>query len=273
MDRRTAGAISLALGVVCVAMLLSVAYPFSFAEPDRPLSEDRAGPLADADEFHLTANRTEDGELAHGMEAAVSADGARFRRTVTSDSTKEVYQPSPTAPRYVQLVTTDEGLAEGWRSSSERDATEHLIAESRQGDEVRLLLVLNDSFDVADGVPGTFESNAAVHLGPDSERVEGPDGTVRLEPRDGWYRIRGLAERYHYRITDASGSVELDPSTGGVLSADVSWTRTSETPTYAHYLAADGVRKRVRYDVDVGATSVEEPDWVAELRSERRSQS
>lgn len=264
MNWRTAGPIVAALGVVCLALVLSAVYPLSYAEHDASVPGDGAAYLDSTDEFRVTATLTTDGERTIAMEGAVASDGPRFHRFVDQQVHSEQYQPSPDADVYSLWTGLRESQAERLRDSIERDPDRRLLDEERIDGEVRLRAVENASSDRADDVRGSASVFRNAMRVPEYGLVsETTDGRV-YEPRGGWFE--GTEP---FRVTDAHGRVVVDPDVGGVRSADVSWTLTERAPTYAHYLVRAGIDQRLRYDVDLDPQAVEEPAWVAELRSDR----
>lgn len=273
MNRHTAGIAVGVLAVVCLAMVLSVVYPFSTATPhDRYGDEAFSSP--EASSFTYDVTYTVDGERVHHEHAAVTEDGARYWSFTTDGLESELYQPGPDADVYQRAVFEDESRFErDYQRMTDDDATDVLRATPDE-DPQTLLSRENATEDRADAMLemidlylGMLSVTAYDRVDRDGDAARTDDATV-YEPRDGWYERADV-----YRVTDASGTVVVDESRDGVTSADVAWTTTGPADTYAHYLFArivEGDRESVEltYEFDAGTDSVQEPDWVADVREE-----
>lgn len=270
MERRT---VALALGALVLVPGLAGAflatYPFSY---DAPHSADPRAERFTVDlgeEFRLTGSVVADGERLVEYEAVRAADGRRYEFVETDAGVTEVYRAEPGGELYRLHRYPDEEAAASTRSAAERDEGRTLVAEERVDGDVRLLVVEEDPGPVSGTVEG---AEVLLHNGLQSftafGRVESDGETSVYEPRTGWYRHSELTGSI--RVTDASGRVTVDAETNAVQSADVS-VRYTAASSYLEYARARGDAETVEATVDVAAApaSIDEPDWVEEVRARR----
>ncbi|MDR5673515.1 hypothetical protein RH858_10225 [Halalkaliarchaeum sp. AArc-GB] len=253
-----------ALVVGNVLLVASVAYPVSEAEP-RPAAEAFESPVSD--EYHLLATIVTDGESTLEIDGAVAASGERYVRTVQGETVVERYQPNGTSgPEYARYVV-DESEADA-RMQQFDDENLEVLTHRGNGESVTITTVDADpSTDGGDRLAGAA-SVVATQLRlvqydtVDHDAVAGNDDSPEirtLRPESGWY-----AGEQSYRISDAEGTVEIDPETSVLVAADVRWELTRGTETSLHYLLNRDatVSQEVTYEYRTENVSVDRPDWV-----------
>ncbi|MFC7232983.1 hypothetical protein ACFQMM_23300 [Saliphagus sp. GCM10025308] len=106
MKRRTAAAIVGLLVVICLVLLLSVAYPFSTSEPHAV--KDEQFTAGEGDEYHVSGAITIDGDEYVVLEEAVVEDGARYQSLTVENVQSVLYQAGPCEAVYTRSEYPDE---------------------------------------------------------------------------------------------------------------------------------------------------------------------
>lgn len=261
-----------ALVVGNVLLVASVAYPVSEAEP-RSAAESFEPP--ESDEYHLLAAIVTDGESTLEVDGAVAASGERYVRIVQGETVVERYQPNGTSgPEYARYVV-DESEADARVQQLEGDDDLEILAHQRDGETATITTVDADPDTDGDDRLAGAASVVAAQLRlvqydtVDHDAVAGNDDSPEirtLRPESGWY-----AGEQSYRISDAEGTVEIDPETSVLVAADVRWELTRGTETYLHYLLNRDatVSQEVTYEYRTESVAVDRPDWVEELPEDR----
>lgn len=260
-DRVARGSIA-ALAVVCLALVGSVIYPVTTADPHVASPQDERFAVGDADAFRASGTIVVEGERVLAFEGAVAADGEWYQRVEEPTVTSETYHSPGDGPVYERIAVESSEHAEALREAVADDPDRELLRQGRDGDRMTLVVAKNDS-TAAEPVSGTasvFVRSLFV-AGYEAAGTGSPGVTV-YEPRDGWYR--GTRP---YRITAASGEVRVDADTGAVRTANVSWDVTKPAGTYARYvlvsLAGDGqTTRRITVEFRPGEPEIERPTWV-----------
>lgn len=267
MKWRTAWLIIGALGIVCLALILSVVYPFSTTDlEERPsvASEFDAGePTAYEFSLTYTSDKGEYGEFT----GVATENGEEYVTTVDEDSRAELYRVNRTAPLYRWYRYSSHTDFQYQREHALEDPRVELIAESREGDRYTLLTRSNASSEEQPGplYPPGISGGPLEEIAYD--RVSETSGRITYEPRNGWFE----GSRESYRITDATGSVTVDRETATIVAAEVSWTRTAPVERYADYALGrilETAQERHTYSIEYTTTDVDldSPDWVQRVR-------
>lgn len=274
MNRRSAGLVVGVLALVCTVMVLSVVFPLSTAEPHDRYGDD-AFAAPESSSFTYEVTYALDGDRVHRERGVAAADGGRYWRTVGDEVESESYQASPEADVYRRTVYEDETEFEFASDRATDDDSTTVLRATADADPPTLFVRENGTDDQADSMVdvidmylGILSNTAYDRADGSSDEETGDSGTVVYEPRADWYETTDV-----YRVTDASGTVVVDESLGGVTSADVAWTSTEPADTYAHYAYAtivEGDREshEFSFEFDAGNESVREPDWVDDVREE-----
>lgn len=270
MDRRHAAyAVMGLLGVVCLAMLASVVFPLSTADPTPAADSFQVG---DADGYRLVSNLSADGTTALGVEAAIGTSGARYANQTQVGVYTESYQNTSRGGPVYRRTVADGAHAERLLQERQDDAEMEVVDHTWDGETLTMFVVDRSGRDVD---PSGTASVVAQSLrlarwepadaGTAADR--GPPGTetTTLHPRPGWYEGSD-----HYRVTDVHGAVTVGSETNVLYDADVRWTITEPADSYLHYLLASGsaTDHRYRYTYEPGDVDVERPAWVDEIAAE-----
>jgi len=88
-------------------------------------------------------------------------------------------------------------------------------------------------------------------------------GDQQFKPQNGWYELGR-----QYRVTNGSGTIQMEPTSNVVMEADVSFRRTY-TNSWAGYFFDPGtsVRQEINYEYQPGSVDIETPDWVKEVKN------
>lgn len=270
MRRRTA---ALGLGAVVLLLVLAGAvlatYPFSYDTPHGADSDAERFTVELDDAFRLNGTVTIDGGAFVEYEAVRTEDGHRYEYFKSDAEVTEVYQAEPGGELYRQYRYPNDEYARSVRNRTERSESQTLVAEGRVDGELRLLVV--------DEAPREFDGtieNAEVMLHNSLqgftafERVDAAGANHVYEPQTGWYTNSDRMGKY--RVTEAAGRVRVDPETDGVVSADIRVEYTTAS-TYLEDLRGGGNKRSVETTIDVEEppASIEEPEWVTEIREQR----
>ncbi|MFC7176353.1 hypothetical protein [Halosegnis marinus] len=133
MRNRTAGLLIAGLAAVCLALVCSVAYPFSFAEPHGANPSGERFGVGDADAYSATGRIVVEGETRLAFEGAVAADGAWYQRVVQNGVASERYR-SPNGSVYRRFTVRGVEAAEERRAELAESERVTLLRESRDGD-------------------------------------------------------------------------------------------------------------------------------------------
>lgn len=262
MRRRTAWIVITGLAVVCLGLLLSVGYPFSFAEPHAAKAPDDRFTVGDADAFSASGRIVSDGETVLAFDGVVTADGAWYERVVEPNVTTRKYYPGTgeTVARHVQITGQDR--ADQYREQIREDGDRDLVRTDRDGPNTTFVVTLTgtDGSEPVSGSASVFV-NSLMTVGYDRSSTD--TGTVSTHvPRGGWYE-----GRRPYRITGASGSVRANPETMAVRSANVSWALTVPAGSFAEYTLVTVVGKasttrEISFEYTPGQATIDRPGWV-----------
>lgn len=257
MDRRSvAAAVVVLLLVVNLALVGLVLYPFSETDP---LPPEDAFEVGESDAYRIEATITTDGETSLAVDGAVERSGERYVRVVQETVTTEQYQRNGSAAQYTRYVVDGEN-ADRRLQDLESDPEQEVISTDREDGTLRAVVVDNDSRTAPDptGAASVVSTQLRLAVYDQVGSASESDRQV-LEPQSGWYD-----GSRSYRLTDASGTVVVDPETNVLHAANVTWDLTKGTSTYAHYLLNRGnsVEQGVTYEYQSGNVSVETPDWV-----------
>ena len=283
MDWRSAGVVIGVLAVACFVLVGAIVYPFSLSEPhaERAADEQFGGPTAD--EYHVQGEAIVDGKSLLAVEGAVTADGEGHLVVEEPTVRTERYQAESGGDVHVRYEVDDPADAQFLEAQAVSDDDRTLVDEYETDDGMVLVVVDEDATDLADQIPGsasvitqqfhalgydqvddlagdsTGDSTGDSADGVDEEQA---DDRHVYEPSDDWYEMSDS-----YRITDATGQVEVDADTYAVTSADVSWEMTTEVGTYAEYrlhtwFGPDPETHEVSYELEPGEPEIERPEWV-----------
>lgn len=275
MDRRSAiRAIALLVVLLVVSIVPLVAYPLSYAD-HRPASE--AFRVAEpASDHRVSATIVADGEPVLDVDGRVVVGGPRYVRIREPGAgvTTERYRNASGDGTVYTRYRLDRSQLDRRLESLEDDPDRTVRRVERDGGTATIVTTARDpNADLAAGLYGAA-SVVATQLRlagyARSEDADSADRDVRvLRPRDGWYD--GTRP---YRLSGTAGTVRLDPGTGVLLSADVRWTLTRNTPTYAHYMLnrRHATTQRIEYEHRTGDVVVDRPDWVARTQAVGKSE-
>ncbi|UTF53250.1 hypothetical protein [Natronosalvus rutilus] len=215
MKRRTAGTSVGLLVVVCLALVLSMVYPFSTSEPHAV--KDEQFTAVEGDEYHVSGAITIDGDEYIVLEEAVVEDGARYQSLTVENLQSVSYQAGPCEAVYTRSKYPDEDDVDQILERIEEREDQHILRVDRDGEGVVFVTREENTDDCAVKVGSTASVLVDNLRETNYERVqESPEEHV-YEPRNGWFDGG-------YRITDSSGQVRADPDSYTVTAADVSYT-------------------------------------------------
>lgn len=274
MDWRTARIIIGVLAVVCFGLVGSVVYPLSTSTPHAALPADEQFSVGDRETFSVDTRITVDGETELALDGTATVDGPRYMRMqFGSDSIVETYQARPNGTVYNRITDRPESRADARRTSLESDTDQEIVRETETDTGTVFVVRTNESTDFAAELSGSASVFVNSLQFTAYERVDDPDGRdgpSAFEPQNGWFN-----EASAYRITNASGQVRVDNTTGAVQSATVSWGLTQPADTYAHTRLArlfgdQPQHYEVDYQLETEVSNVSKPAWVPEATSAAR---
>ena len=239
-------------------------YPFTFAEPDTVLEGQTA------EEYSTTGIATVDGVVGDEFDAVVENDGPSYlyhRSTEGSVYVRELYEEDGVVYVRIETNTPDSYFVD----RELRRFGGQVVTQSEEEDRYVTILIADDPDQPVEESIKIMEDVFLRSLGQIAYEVEpASDVNSTLVPRDGWYDHEDV--RWDYRITDASGEIHVDPESDTVLHADVQFHRTN-AGSYLGYFrnSDDGVSIDIKYDVEIGPTTVDTPEWVDEIRSSEES--
>jgi len=270
MDRRT---VALALGAIVLVLVLGVgflaSYPFSYDTPHSADSDAEWFAVDLGEEFHLTGSSHVNGTIEY--EAVRTEDVERYEYFSSGAVVTEVYQAEPGGDLYHLYRYPDESRAESFRTTIRESETETLVVDEQDDGDARFLVVEQEQPGESDGTIENAETILHTSLQAFSafERTTDSAGNTHVyEPQTGWY---SHSERLpEFRVTDASGQVRVEAGTTSVESADVSVQYTVAS-SYLEYYWDPGETWSVETTIEVEdpPTSIEEPEWVEEIRAQR----
>ena len=274
MKRRTAGVLMGVLALVSLALVLSVLYPFTTADPIAANPPEERFVVGDVDAFEVTASLVADGETVIALDGVATADGGWYQRVAEAGVVVEAYQARADAPVYVRETVTaaDPERVEQRLASVAANEDSDLVCEDRDGDRVTFLVKRNgtDETQPVAGSASVFVNNLL--LTEYEATGVSSSGVSVYRPESGWYESRAT-----YRITNVSGEVRADADTHVVESAAVSFDMTGNVETYAGYVLARSFGDaptwtRLTYEFEPGDGDLERPAWVddAEAALDRR---
>ncbi|WP_224448300.1 hypothetical protein [Haloprofundus salilacus] len=255
------------LVVVNATMISFVLYPFS-ERGHRPVEE--AFVVGESDEYAVDAKLTVDGDPIVSVEAVVSDSEGRYMRYVSEGAVTESYQNATTDMIRTRSVFTGEKADQ--RVQRIRDDPDRTIVnEEREGGTVSVVSVVEDpGYEL--NPSGAASVVVRTLLLASYDRVDATDkrGLRVLRPQSGWYN-----GSRSYRLTDASGEMRFDPATNVIHSANIEWTLTTDTQTYAHYLLSrnSAVTQEVSYEYREEEIRVDAPDWADDAATAARGDS
>lgn len=263
MESRTAAGLMALLGVCCVCLLLSIAYPFGLTEPHAANPpEDRFG-VHEPDTYQANGRIVADGETALGVRAVHTADGTRYRRVREPGVVSETYQAGANATVYERYRVADADHAASLRAEIRDDPDRSVVETGREDGWPTVVVSENASrpLEPITGAPSVVVRSLQV-AAYDRTDGTGPAAGATYAPRGGWYE-----GRTGYRLTDATGTVRTAGESHAVVSANVSWTVTRPADTYAAYALArltggDVVTERLTLHVDDEPGGFKRPGWV-----------
>lgn len=265
MRRRTVGAVIATLLVVGVGAVSAIVYPVTTIQPNGTRAPAEQLSVGNATAYHASGRIVTDGESTISFEGTVTADGAWYQRVTAEGITTETYHPASTN-MVVRRRTLRQGpRAKQLRESIADDADRTLLTESQTGDTVTVVTRTNSS-DTPEPVTGTsrviVRSLAIARFDPS---VGEQPGTEVRHPRSGWY-----AGSESYRLTDAAGTIRIDPNTNAVTGANVSWELTSPASSLWEYelvrmTTDDPTTQRITYQYDTGGQQIDTPGWTPDL--------
>ena len=265
MQRRTAGVLIGILAVVCVGLVLSVAYPFTTSDPHGANPPDDRFTVSEADAYSASGSIVVDGQVRLAFDGVVTADGAWYQRIVDGDVVSEAYRPTGDGTVYHKRTVAGSDDATRQRELITEDEDRVLVREERDGDQVTFVVEENvtDTKQPNSGTASVFVNSLSV-VGYERGGSDSSAGTV-YEPQSGWYDGG-------YRITDASGDVRADADTHAVRSANVSWEMTAPAEPYAKYvlvrsLSDEPTTYRITFEFDAGDPDLDRPPWVDDADS------
>ncbi|MFC7240551.1 hypothetical protein ACFQS4_20515 [Saliphagus sp. GCM10025317] len=262
MKRRTAAAIVGLLVVICLVLLLSVAYPFSTSEPHAV--KDEQFTAGEGDEYHVSGAITIDGDEYVVLEEAVVEDGARYQSLTVENVQSVLYQAGPCEAVYTRSEYPDELDVDQILERIEEREGQHILRVDRDGEGVVFVTREENTDDCEITVKMTAPVVMDNLRSTNYERVQESPEEYIYEPRNGW-------SDGGYRITDSSGQVHVDPDSYTVTAADVSYTVTPEAETYVEYLHTswttdESFTRGISYDYTSNNVSLETPQWVEEIQ-------
>lgn len=271
MQNRTAYLLIGVLGICCLGLLFSVVYPVAFAEPlaDRPADEQFA--VGDAEQYSRSGQVVVDGELQVGFEEAQTASGERYQRIEFSNSRTERYQPDSNASIYIRHTMDAEASVDTMREQITTDDAQELRQENRSDGRVTFTSIKNSSDPSAE-----FQAPEAVvvqsfQLVAYKQADDSTGRTVDFTPQTGWY---GGSEGY--RVTNATGNVQVDAETYEIESASVSWDVTAPAGSYAEYVLHSlgshaSTTHEIVFDVREDNPELSQPTWVANTQDNNQT--
>lgn len=248
-----------ALMLPALLLAAGLAYPIDF-DDHRPSSE--AFHVEPSTPHAMEGEIAVDGETVLSVSSRASGDGTRYLRIVESDVERERYQPNVTEGTIYSRWTIDHDTAERQLEHLRDDPDREVLdVERRDGVIVVETVARHSDVDIADAAGGggaviATELRLAAY---DRLSANTSEGSVVLEPTDGWYQ-----GNRHYRLTDTRGHVRYDPDTDQLIEADVEWTLTPGSSSYLHYVLNRDRRhtKQVSYEFRQGPVTIDRPRWV-----------
>ncbi len=238
------------IGVLIIvgAITLLALYPFAPADHEAPFDP------ADPERYEASGTILLDGETYVDYEGAVAADGTAYFRARSGDGyEREVYEEDGVV--YARLETTDESRID----DVERVVGGEVVSrEETDGRTVAIIRAEEPDQRVDDFL---IEWNRVVVDTLQYSAYERVDDGVH-EPQNGW-----VDSSRDYRITGASGKLVVDSDAGTVSRADVTFDRTVAGSSLAYLRERDdSVRYDLEYEMRAGASNVEAPGWVENVR-------
>lgn len=262
MRRRTAGVIIGILGLVCVGLVFSVAYPFDTTKPHAATSPSERFTVASVGAFTASGSIVVDGTERLGFHGIVTPGGAWYQRVREPGLLSEGYKPAEDGTVHRRLQFDAVESAQQYRTEIVDDEDRSLIREDTAGTRTTFVIEQNTTgrTEPVTGTASVFVTSLAV-AGYDVEET-GSNGPTVYEPRSGWYT--GATP---YRLSGAAGTVRTKAETHGVLSANVTWHRTVPAGSYAEYVLArltgdDPTMHRITFEFGANASTLDRPDWV-----------
>ena len=220
-----------------------------------------------AKEFEVMGAFPIDSERYIEYEGAVDANGTVYFYQQSSEGegyVTERYEENGTV--YIQIETSktesyfverEKGLFEG-----------EIIQQKEVGDRLVTTIYANESDRSVEQSIRTREYIINHGLGQlDYDQQYSNDSTISYIPQDGWYSHDNVTG--DYRVTGATGEIQVDAETNYVVNADIEFVRTHATSYLSYILSDDASFKiAISYDVNIGPTAIDTPEWVEEVRSD-----
>ena len=269
MKRRT---IVIAVGIIGLLTLLTAAAVAVLVLPFSPGGPDAQGQFETdtAVAYKSTGSITYDGKTFISTEGAVGSNGTVYLQAFWSDTnepelTRELYQEN--GKLYVRLTTDDSSV-----KTTQQRITHSDIVESHQDSYGTIIIDQSETNGALTTLLRTdspkkdpakqIQSNNDLIVGnlefTDYDKVS----DKQFEPENGWYELGR-----QYRVTNASGTIQMTPNSNVVMEADVSFRRTY-TNSWAGYFLDPGtsIRQEINYDYQPGSVDIETPEWVKEIK-------
>ncbi len=263
MDWRTAWIVIGIVGVCCLALVLSVLYPFTTTSSMAADPPSERFTVYEADAYSSSGQILVDGEVAFAYTGTVTSSGTWYTQVEEQTLTTESYRPQPDSRVYKRYHLADTTAAERFYDELQADDDRELL-DSEWGDDQATFIVATNSSpsrDPISGSAGVVVNNLHVLGYETTSRPAGGEDTV-YTPRAGWY-----GNTNPYRVTNVAGTVHTSPDGQRVTAANVSWTVTEPAGTYAESVVVrltsdDPTAYQITLTVDSAAGDLSQPAWV-----------
>jgi len=270
MKRRT---IVIAVGIIGLLTLLTAGAVAVLVLPSSPDGPDAQGQFETdtAVAYKSSGSITHDGKTFISTEGAVGSNGtvylqAFWNETNEPELTRELYQENGIL--YVRLTINNSSV-----NTTQQRITHSDIVESHQDSYGTVIIDQSETNGTLRTLLRTVapQKDAAKQIQSNNdlivENLEFTDydkvGDQQFKPQNGWYELGR-----QYRVTNGSGTIQMEPTSNVVMEADVSFRRTY-TNSWAGYFFDPGtsVRQEINYEYQPGSVDIETPDWVKEVKN------
>lgn len=266
--------IVIAVGIIGLLTLLTAAAVAVLVLPSSPGSPNAQGQFETdtAIAYKSTGSIAYDGKTFMSTEGAVGSNGTVYLQAFWSDTnepelTRELYQENGVL--YVRLTTnssssdktTQQRITHSDIVESHQDSygTKIIDQSERNGALTTLLRADSPKKDPAKQIQSNNDLIVENLEFTDYDKVSDEE----FEPENGWYELGR-----QYRVTNASGTIQMRPNSNVVMEADVSFRRTYANSWVGYFLdPGTSVRQAINYDYQPGSVNIETPEWVKEINN------